>query len=84
MINTIVDDFRQLEFKDSKTGRTRAYSLFVPKGYDESRSYLMVLFMHDAGTLSRNPTTTLKQGLGAVAWASPAAQARQDPGRHGG
>lgn len=74
--NLIVDDFRQLEYRDRKTGGLLKYNLFVPKGYDKRKAYPLVLFMHDAGTLSHDPTTTLKQGLGAVIWASPADQAK--------
>jgi predicted peptidase len=73
--NLVVDDFRQFEFKDPRTGQTLPYNLFVPKDYDPARSYPLVLFMHDAGATSTEATTTLLQGLGAVAWASPADQA---------
>lgn len=74
--NLIVDEFRLLEFTDPKTGRTLKYNLFVPRGYDSRRFYPLVLFIHDAGTLSHDPSTTLKQGLGAVVWASPEDQAK--------
>lgn len=75
--NLIVDDFRQLEFDDPKTGKTLRYNLFVPKDYDAGKSYPLVLFMHDAGATSDVTRTTLFQGLGAVAWASPADQAKR-------
>lgn len=75
--NLIVDDFRQLEFSDPKTGRTLKYNLFVPKAYDASRSYPLVLFMHDAGATSDVTRTTLFQGLGAISWASPEDQAKR-------
>lgn len=69
--NLIVDDFRQLEFNDPSTGAVLRYNLFVPKNYHASKSYPLVLFMHDAGATSDVTRTTLFQGLGAVAWASP-------------
>ncbi|WP_066094644.1 peptidase [Xanthomonas massiliensis] len=75
--NLIVDDFRQLEFQDAKTGRALRYNLFVPKDYDARKSYPLVLFMHDAGATSDVTRTTLYQGLGAVVWASPENQARR-------
>ncbi|WP_207389987.1 carboxylesterase family protein [Phytopseudomonas daroniae] len=75
--NLVVDDFRQLEFHDSNTGKTLRYNLFVPKGYDDAKSYPLVLFMHDAGATSDVTRTTLFQGLGAIAWASPEDQARR-------
>lgn len=75
--NLIVDDFQQLEFHDESTGATLKYNLFVPKAYDASKSYPLVLFMHDAGATSDITTTTLYQGLGAICWASPEDQAKR-------
>jgi predicted peptidase len=74
--NLIVDDFRQLVFHDPKTGDTLKYNLFVPKGYDPTKRYPLVLFMHDAGVTGPDPLSTLRQGLGAVVWASPEEQAK--------
>ncbi|MDB5784712.1 hypothetical protein [Caballeronia mineralivorans] len=51
------------------------YNLFAPKDYDASKSYPLVLFMHDAGATSDVTRTTLFQGLGAILWASPQDQA---------
>jgi predicted peptidase len=75
--NLVVDDFRQLEFKDPSTGKTLKYNLFVPRNYDASKSYPLVLFMHDAGATSDVTRTTLYQGLGAVVWAEPREQAKR-------
>ncbi len=75
--NLLVDEFRQHLYRDGRTGDLLKYNLFVPRGYDPSRSYPLVLFMHDAGATSDDPLTTLRQGLGAVVWASPADQAKR-------
>jgi len=72
----VVEDFRQMTFKDPKTGDTLAYNLFLPKNYQPSKRYPLVLFMHDAASSGKNPLVTLKQGRGAISWASPADQAR--------
>nr|WP_315183841.1 PHB depolymerase family esterase [uncultured Albidiferax sp.] len=77
VVNLVVDDFQQLEFKDPQTGDLLRYNLFVPKGYDKNQRYPLVLFMHDAGATSPITQTTLVQGLGAVAWASPQDQAKR-------
>jgi predicted peptidase len=77
VLNLVVDTFRELEFKDPKTGRTLRYNLFVPQGYDAAQSYPLVLFMHDAGATSDVTRTTLFQGLGAVVWARPEEQAKR-------
>ncbi|MEV0736185.1 hypothetical protein AB0I51_09480 [Streptomyces sp. NPDC050549] len=71
-VNLIVDDFQQFTYKDPKTGRSLSYSLFVPKGYDKTKSYPLVLFMHDASLIGTTVRATLVQGLGAVCWAAPA------------
>jgi predicted peptidase len=76
--NLIVDDFKQFEYKNPKTGEILKYNLFIPKNYDKSKSYPLVLFMHDAGATSTVTTTTLVQGLGAVVWASPTDQSKHE------
>jgi predicted peptidase len=75
-VNLIVDDFQQFEFTDSKTGITLKYNLYVPRNYDEHKSYPLVLFIHDAGVISTNTRMTLTQGLGGVIWASPLEQGK--------
>jgi len=76
-INLVVDDFKQGIFKDPKYGNgPLLYNLYIPANYDPSRKYPLVLFMHDAGVVGNNPTRTLKQGLGAIVWATPAEQAK--------
>ena len=78
VINLIVDDFQQREFKDPNTGITVKYNLFVPKNYDKTKSYPLVMFIHDAGVTSTDTEATLVQGLGAVIWATPAEQAKHE------
>lgn len=74
--NLVVDDFEQLTFVDSKTGKTLRYNLYKPKGYG-NESLPLVLFMHDAGVTSYYHRATLFQGLGAVVWASPEEQSKR-------
>jgi predicted peptidase len=74
--NLIVDDFLQLDFKDPVSGITLMYNLYVPKKYDKTKSYPMVLFMHDASVNNPEHDRTLIQGLGAVIWASTEEQAK--------
>ncbi|MDO6851698.1 hypothetical protein Q4S57_28040 [Priestia megaterium] len=54
------------------------YNLYVPKDYNPFKKYPLVLFMHDAGVVSNNPTYTLTQGLGAVVWAEPSEQTKNE------
>ncbi len=75
-VNLIVDDFVQLEYFDEATGIPMAYNLFVPKNYDPSVKYPLVLFMPDATVTGQETTRTLTQGIGATIWASPAEQAK--------
>ena len=73
--NLIVDDFQQFVWNDPETGDTLQYNLYIPKDYDPAQSYPLVNFMHDAGATSTDVLTTLKQGLGAICFASPEDQA---------
>lgn len=79
VINLVVDDFKQLVYTDPNYNNEKLmYNLYVPKNYDPSKKYPLVLFMHDAGVVSNNPTKTLTQGLGAVIWATPSEQAKHE------
>lgn len=72
----IADDFKQLTFQDCKTGVTLRYNLFIPKNYDSTKKYPLVLFMHDASGANQMGKYTLLQGNGAAIWASPEDQAK--------
>jgi predicted peptidase len=78
VVNMVVDDFKQFEYKDTKTRITLKYNLFIPKNYDKSKSYPMVLFIHDAGVCGKETDLTLIQGIGAVIWATPSEQAKHE------
>lgn len=78
-INLVVEDFKQLVYTDPNYNNEKLmYNLYMPKNYDPSRKYPLVLFMHDAGVVSNNPVKTLTQGLGAVIWAAPSEQAKNE------
>lgn len=76
--NLVVDNFKQFEYKDPKTGTTVKYNLYIPKNYNKNKKYPMVMFIHDAGPLSENTETTLLQGNGATVWATPEEQAKHE------
>lgn len=78
VVNLVVDDFKQLEYIDPTTGKTLGYNLYIPKNYDENKSYPMVTFMHDAGVTGGDTKTTLVQGNGATVWASSEEQAKHE------
>ena len=68
--NETLKKFKQLTFEDAKTGKTMAYNLLVPEGFDGKASYPLVLFMADASTVGKDVTTPLTQGYGALEFAS--------------
>lgn len=71
----IAPKFQVLEFKDSITGRTMSYNLFIPKGYDKNKSYPLVQFIADASTVGKGVEAPLKQGYGGIIWATDECQA---------
>ncbi len=73
----LVDEFEPRSVADAETGITLKYNLFVPRDYDPSNRYPLVLFMHDASVTSDIQDQTLVQGLGAVVWTRPEEQARR-------
>ncbi|BBM43932.1 alpha/beta hydrolase-fold protein [Leptotrichia trevisanii] len=76
--NLVVENFKQFEYKDPKTGTVVKYNLYTPKNYDRNKKYPLVLFMHDMGVLSEDTKATLLQGNGAVSFATPEEQAKHE------
>lgn len=72
----LADDFQQREFKSPYTGASLPYNIYLPKGYDPSKKYPLLLFIHDAGVASGPVRSPLLQGRGAVTWAEPSFQAK--------
>lgn len=70
MIETLVPQFRQLEYKDAETGIVMKYNLFSPKNADAAKRYPLVLFIADASTPGSNVTLPLTQGYGGLIWAT--------------
>jgi predicted esterase len=75
-IRPVVDKFKKLTYHDPTTGVTMGYRLFVPEGYDSSRSYPLVFFLHGAGESGSDNEIQLTANQGATVWAKPAEQAR--------
>jgi len=75
----IAPRFKTLEFKDSITGRTMTYNLFIPKNYDKNKSYPLVQFIADASIVGKGAEAPLKQGYGAIIWATDESQS-ENPG----
>lgn len=61
--NIIVDEFRQFELNGME------YSLFIPKNYDATQKYPLVMFIPDATGKGDDPRISLEQGNGAVNFA---------------
>lgn len=61
--------FLQREFI-AKDGAKLDYNLFIPS----TKPKALMLFMHDAGAVSKDVLTTLTQGLGAIAWSKEGVQ----------
>lgn len=76
VMNRVVDDFVQRKYTYAATGDSVEYNLFIPKDYDPTKSYPLVLFMHDASITGSFVTATLIQGNGATVWATPEEQAK--------
>lgn len=72
----VAPKFKTLVFTDKATGNTLTYDLFVPKNYDPSKKYPLVLFMADASTTGKGAMAPLKQGYGGIIWATDESQAK--------
>jgi predicted peptidase len=75
-IRPVVDSFKKLTYHDPSTGVTMGYRLFVPEGYDSTKSYPLVLFLHGAGESGSDNELHLTSSQGATVWAKPREQER--------
>jgi predicted peptidase len=69
--------FEQHTFKDSQTGHSLPYNLFLPASYDASKKYPLVLYIADSSLVGQAVTAPLTQ-YGALIWASAAEQAEHE------
>lgn len=70
----IAPRFQVLEFKDTVTGKTMSYNLFIPEDYDPAKEYPLVQFIADASTVGKGVTAPLMQGYGGIIWATEESQ----------
>ena len=75
LVSSYPDKFEQIEYVDSETGLSVTYNLFLPAGYDASKSYPLVVFIADSSCAKGDASQSLTQGLGALVWASDEWQA---------
>lgn len=66
-------EFSTLTFTEGE-GRL-PYNLYVPSGYDRGRKYPLVVFVHDAGRISDDPTASARLE-GAKVWTTTESQAK--------
>lgn len=76
LIKENLPKFVQLTYKDAETGKSMEYNLFVPENYDENKKYPLLLFIADGSTVNKGVTYPLKQGYGALVWATKEDQAK--------
>ncbi len=69
-LEPVVEDFQSLMFDGLR------YYLYVPKDYDPTKRYPLVLFMTDMGANSDDEWMALSQGIGGTIWATPEEQAK--------
>ena len=70
LVSEYATAFEQKTYTDTQTGDSITYSVFLPDGYDASKSYPMVVFIADSSCTGNDATRSLTQGLGALVWAS--------------
>ena len=70
LINEYTSKFTQETYNDESSGLSVTYNLFLPQGYDASKSYPMVVFIADSSCAKGNAEQSLTQGLGALVWAT--------------
>jgi predicted peptidase len=76
-IRPVAEAFLKFTYKDPVSGVTMPYRLFVPAGYDSSKKYPLVMFLHGGGENGTDNERQLAGTEGATIWAKPAEQAKR-------
>lgn len=76
MISDVSSKFKQVNYTDDKTGLSISYNIFLPDGYDSSKSYPLVMFIADSSSVGTDTTAPLTQGYGGLIWATDESQAK--------
>ncbi len=76
MVASTKDKFVQKVYNDAQTGKNMEYNLFIPDGYDEGKSYPLMMFIGDASTAGKDVSYPLSHCIGALIWATVEEQAK--------
>ena len=60
--------FEQFTFEDEETGVALEYSLYIPKNYDSSGQYPLIMFIPDATSSGKSARQLVEQYYGAAVW----------------
>ncbi len=77
-LTLVLDGFAKPDFHNEETGITSKFNLFVPYGYDPSKEYPLVVYLHDEYACWNRHDEPLISGKGASLWAEPQMQERQE------
>lgn len=75
--NPVADRFRQQKYRDGQTGRTVAYSLYVPENREPGKKYPLVLYWHGGGEKGTNGLKSLLFSMNATIWSTEEEQKKQ-------
>lgn len=72
--NEVTSKFKQLSYKDKKTGVTLRYNLYVPENYNKNKEYPLLTFIPDDSVTGKETSYGITQGYGGSIWATSAEQ----------
>ncbi|HCW54486.1 MAG TPA: hypothetical protein DG753_12275 [Clostridium sp.] len=78
VVNQNSSKFQQLSFKDPDTGATLEYDLYVPKDYDSSKSYPLLMYIPDETSIGKTPAELVQQYYGADIWVTDEDQSKHE------
>lgn len=76
-IRPVADKFLKFTYVDKETGVSMPYRLYIPEGYDGTKSYPLVLFLHGGGERGSDNEAQVLANQGATVWAKPEEQAKR-------
>ncbi len=78
ILSEVESKYTQETFKDSDTGLSIKYNIYLPDNYDSSKEYPLLVFIADSSLVGRGTTASLEQGYGGVIWATNDEQSKHE------
>lgn len=74
MLDEAKANFTVEEYTDEQTGLSVSYNIFIPDGYDDTKTYPLMVFIADSSSVGNYVSVPLTRNAGGAVWATDVEQ----------